>query len=141
MLARQPEGEPTTMVQGEVMAIERRHFRPEFLNRLDEIILFRRLQRADMASIVTIQLAHLKSLLHDRKIDIELDADAITWLGEEGYDSVYGARPLKRVIQRSLQNPLAGMILEGSVKEGDTVFVTGGKVGLVINGQVMDKAA
>jgi len=113
ILAHQPEGEPTTMVQGEVMAIVRRHFRPEFLNRLDEIILFRRLQRSDMASIVLIQLEHLKTLLRDRKIDIELDRSALEWLGTEGYDNIYGARPLKRVIQRSLQNPLAGMILEG----------------------------
>jgi len=140
VLAHQPEGEPTTMVQGEVMAIVRRHFRPEFLNRLDEIILFRRLQRSDMASIVLIQLEHLKTLLRDRKIDIELDRSALEWLGAEGYDSVYGARPLKRVIQRSLQNPLAGMILEGEVKEGDTVHVSAGPDGLVINGE-MAKAA
>ncbi len=136
ILARQPEGEPTTMVQGEVMNIVRRHFRPEFLNRLDEIILFRRLQRSDMAAIVTIQLEHLKTLLRDRKIDIELDRAALEWLGTEGYDSVYGARPLKRVIQRSLQNPLAGLILEGAVKEGDTVHVTARADGLVINGQM-----
>ncbi len=140
ILAHQPEGEPTTMVQGEVMAIVRRHFRPEFLNRLDEIILFRRLQRSDMASIVLIQLEHLKALLHDRKINIELDRSALEWLGAEGYDSIYGARPLKRVIQRSLQNPLAGMILEGAVKEGETVHVSAGADGLVINGQ-MAKAA
>jgi ATP-dependent Clp protease ATP-binding subunit ClpB len=140
VLAHQPEGEPTTMVQGEVMAIVRRHFRPEFLNRLDEIILFRRLQRSDMASIVLIQLEHLKTLLRDRKLDIELDRSALEWLGAEGYDSVYGARPLKRVIQRSLQNPLAGMILEGEVKEGDTVHVSAGPDGLVINGE-MAKAA
>jgi ATP-dependent Clp protease ATP-binding subunit ClpB len=140
VLAHQPEGEPTTMVQGEVMAIVRRHFRPEFLNRLDEIILFRRLQRSDMASIVLIQLEHLKALLRDRKIDIELDRSALEWLGAEGYDSIYGARPLKRVIQRSLQNPLAGMILEGEVKEGDTVHVSAGPDGLVINGE-MAKAA
>jgi ATP-dependent Clp protease ATP-binding subunit ClpB len=142
ILAHQPEGEPTAMVQGEVMAIVRQHFRPEFLNRLDEIILFRRLQRSDMAAIVNIQLAHLKALLHDRKIDIDLDAAALEWLSHEGYDSVYGARPLKRVIQRTLQNPLAGMILEGSVKEGDTVHVTAKDDGLVINGQVvLDRAA
>ncbi|HVZ06918.1 ATP-dependent chaperone ClpB [Rhodopila sp.] len=141
ILARQPEGEATSMVHGEVMAIVRRHFRPEFLNRLDEIILFRRLQRSDMASIVTIQLGHLKALLHDRKIGLELDRSALEWLGTEGYDSVYGARPLKRVIQRSLQNPLAQMILEGSVKDGDTVHVTAGADGLVINGHVMEQAA
>ncbi len=136
VLSQQPEGEPTTMVQGEVMAIVRQHFRPEFLNRLDEIILFRRLQRSDMANIVQIQLEHLKSLLRDRKITIDLDRSALEWLGSEGYDSVYGARPLKRVIQRSLQNPLAGMILEGTIKEGDTVHVTGGVDGLIINDQM-----
>jgi len=142
ILAQQPEGQATAMVQGEVMAIVRQHFRPEFLNRLDEIILFRRLQRTDMAAIVNIQLERLQSLLKDRKIALELDRSALEWLGEEGYDSVYGARPLKRVIQRSLQNPLAGMILEGSVKEGDTVHVTAGKDdGLVINGQVLEQAA
>ena len=106
------------------MAAVRAHFRPEFLNRLDEIILFRRLQRADMANIVTIQLQRLKALLTDRKINLELDKAAVAWLGNEGYDSVYGARPLKRVIQRSLQNPLAGMILEGTVREGETVHVS-----------------
>ncbi|MBS0639835.1 MAG: ATP-dependent chaperone ClpB [Acetobacteraceae bacterium] len=140
-LAQQPEGQATSMVQGEVMAIVRQHFRPEFLNRLDEIILFRRLQRTDMASIVTIQLERLQALLKDRKIALDLDRSAMEWLGNEGYDSVYGARPLKRVIQRSLQNPLAGMILEGTVKEGDAVHVTAGKDGLVINGHVLEQAA
>jgi ATP-dependent Clp protease ATP-binding subunit ClpB len=140
ILAHQPEGEPTTMVQGEVMKIVRQHFRPEFLNRLDEIILFRRLQRNDMAAIVLIQLEHLRTLLRDRKIAIELDRSALEWLGDEGYDSVYGARPLKRVIQRTLQNPLAGMILEGTVKEGDTVHVAAGPDGLVINGALAQAA-
>ncbi len=140
ILAHQPEGEPTTMVQGEVMNVVRHHFRPEFLNRLDEIILFRRLQRSDMANIVLIQLEHLKALLHDRKINIELDRSALEWLAAEGYDSIYGARPLKRVIQRSLQNPLAGLILEGSVTEGDTVHVTAAADGLVINGQMAEAA-
>ena len=114
ILAAQPEGEPTAMVQGQVMTIVRHHFRPEFLNRLDEIILFRRLQRSDMASIVSIQLEHLRKLLADRKIGLELDRSALEWLASEGYDSTYGARPLKRVIQRSLQNPLASLILEGA---------------------------
>ena len=136
VLSQQPEGEPAAMVQGEVMAIVRQHFRPEFLNRLDEIILFRRLQRSDMANIVQIQLEHLRNLLRDRKIAIDLDRTALEWLGTEGYDSVYGARPLKRVIQRSLQNPLAGMILEGSIKEGDTVHVSANADGLVINDQM-----
>jgi ATP-dependent Clp protease ATP-binding subunit ClpB len=140
ILAAQPEGEPAAMVQGQVMTIVRAHFRPEFLNRLDEVILFRRLQRADMAAIVQIQLEHLRSLLADRKIGLDLDRSALDWLGSEGYDSVYGARPLKRVIQRSLQNPLAGMILEGTVKEGDTVHVSAGPNGLTINGRMAEAA-
>jgi ATP-dependent Clp protease ATP-binding subunit ClpB len=140
ILAAQPEGEPTTMVQGQVMRIVRAHFRPEFLNRLDEIILFRRLQRADMAAIVEIQLEHLRKLLADRKMGLELDRSALEWLASEGYDSTYGARPLKRVIQRGLQNPLAGLILEGSVKEGETVHVSAGADGLRINGQLAEAA-
>ena len=134
VLAAQAEGEPTTMVQGQVMRVVRAHFRPEFLNRLDEIILFRRLQRADMAAIVAIQIAHLHKLLADRSIGIELDRAALEWLANEGYDSTYGARPLKRVIQRSLQNALAGLILEGAVKEGETVHVSAGPQGLTIDG-------
>jgi len=140
VLAHQKEGEPTAMVQGEVMAVVRRHFRPEFLNRLDEIVLFRRLQRSDMAAIVEIQLAGLRKLLADRKIGLDLDRTATEWLAAEGYDSTYGARPLKRVIQRSLQNPLAGLILEGSVKEGETVRISAGADGLVINGQLAEAA-
>ena len=140
ILAAQPEGEATTMVQGQVMRIVRAHFRPEFLNRLDEIILFRRLQRSDMAAIVEIQLAHLRKLLADRKIGLELDRSALEWLASEGYDSTYGARPLKRVIQRGLQNTLAGLILEGSVKEGETVHVSAGAEGLRINGQLAEAA-
>ena len=140
ILAAQAEGESPTMVQGQVMNIVRRHFRPEFLNRLDEIILFRRLQRADMASIVDIQLAHLRKLLVDRKIALSLDRAAMEWLAAEGYDSVYGARPLKRVIQRSLQNPLAGMILDGTIKDGDTVQVGVDHDGLTFNGQLAEAA-
>ncbi len=140
VLAHQKEGEPSAMVQGEVMAVVRQHFRPEFLNRLDEIVLFRRLQRSDMAAIVDIQLAGLLKLLADRKIGLELDRSAQDWLAAEGYDSTYGARPLKRVIQRSLQNPLAGLILEGGVKEGETVRVSAGSKGLVINGRLAEAA-
>jgi ATP-dependent Clp protease ATP-binding subunit ClpB len=140
ILAAQAEGESPTLVQGQVMGIVRQHFRPEFLNRLDEIILFRRLQRADMASIVDIQLAHLLGLLADRKITLTLDRAAMEWLAAEGYDSVYGARPLKRVIQRSLQNPLAGMILDGSVKDGDTVRVGVDHDGLTFNGRLAEAA-
>jgi len=140
VLANQAEGEPAAMVQGQVMAAVRAHFRPEFLNRLDEIILFRRLQRADMTNIVTIQLQRLKALLADRKINLELDSAATAWLGNEGYDSVYGARPLKRVIQRSLQNPLAGMILEGAIREGETVHISADNKGLTINGALAEAA-
>ncbi len=140
ILAAQPEGEPAAMVQGQVMRIVRAHFRPEFLNRLDEIILFRRLQRSDMAAIVQIQLEHLRKLLADRKIGLELDRTALEWLADEGYDSTYGARPLKRVIQRSLQNTLAQMILEGSVREGETVHISAGTEGLRINGQLAEAA-
>jgi ATP-dependent Clp protease ATP-binding subunit ClpB len=140
VLAAQAEGEPTALVQGQVMAAVRGHFRPEFLNRLDEIVLFRRLQRSDMATIVQIQLSNLRKLLEDRKINLELDRSALEWLAAEGYDSTYGARPLKRVIQRSLQNPLAGLILEGGVKEGDTVHVSAGPQGLTINGALAEAA-
>jgi ATP-dependent Clp protease ATP-binding subunit ClpB len=114
----------------------RDHFRPEFLNRLDEIVLFRRLQRVDMATIVTIQLKNLERLLADRNIHITLDQSARDWLAEAGYDPVYGARPLKRVIQRNLQNPLAGLILEGAVKDGESVEVSGSEAGLVIGGHL-----
>ena len=140
VLSAQAEGEPTALVQGQVMAVVRQHFRPEFLNRLDEIILFRRLQRADMGKIVEIQLRHLRGLLEDRKIALELDHTAEEWLASEGFDSVYGARPLKRVIQRGLQNKLASLILEGAVKEGETVHVSAGPQGLTIEGH-LDEAA
>jgi ATP-dependent Clp protease ATP-binding subunit ClpB len=98
------------------------------------------LQRTDMAAIVEIQLAGLRKLLADRKIGLDVDGSALDWLAAEGYDSTYGARPLKRVIQRSLQNPLAGMILEGSIKEGETVHVAADPSGLVINGQLAEAA-
>ena len=140
ILAAQPEGEPAAMVQGQVMRVVREHFRPEFLNRLDEIILFRRLQRSDMATIVDIQLERLRALLADRKITLEVDRSALEWLAAEGYDSTYGARPLKRVIQRSLQNPLAGMILEGAITDGETVHVSAGRDGLTINGRMAEAA-
>ena len=112
------------------MRAVRERFRPEFLNRLDEIVLFRRLAREDMAAIVDIQLGRLQKLLEDRKIRLELDDAARQWLAEAGYDPVYGARPLKRVIQRSLQDKLATMLLEGRVQDGHTVRVTAGPDGL-----------
>jgi ATP-dependent Clp protease ATP-binding subunit ClpB len=140
ILAAQPDGADLSMAYKGVMDIVRGHFRPEFLNRLDETVLFRRLQRSDMAAIVDIQLARLRQLLADRKIAIKLDGTAMDWLANEGYDPVYGARPLKRVIQRSLQNPLAGAILEGRVKDGETVRVTVGLDGLEIGEGMADAA-
>jgi ATP-dependent Clp protease ATP-binding subunit ClpB len=115
-----------------VMEAVRHAFRPEFLNRLDEILLFRRLSRDDMTGIVDIQLGRLRHLLVNRKIVLDLDAKATAWLADAGYDPVYGARPLKRVIQRELQNPLAQRILEGRIPDGATVKVTASPLGLAI---------
>jgi ATP-dependent Clp protease ATP-binding subunit ClpB len=140
ILAAQPDGADLALAYKDVMRVVRAHFRPEFLNRLDEIVLFRRLQRSDMARIVEIQLENLRKLLTDRKITLELDRKATDWLASEGYDPVYGARPLKRVIQRSLQNTLAGLILDGTVQEGETVHVSAGKGGLSINGKLAEAA-
>ncbi|MDE2333233.1 MAG: ATP-dependent chaperone ClpB [Rhodospirillales bacterium] len=140
ILAAQPDGADLTLAYKGVMDIVRQHFRPEFLNRLDETVLFRRLQKSDMAAIVDIQLSRLRKLLADRSIRIELDGKALEWLAEEGYDPVYGARPLKRVIQRSLQNPLASRILEGSVAEGETVHVSAVPRGLLIEGKLAEAA-
>ena len=134
LLAHQPDGESTDMVQAEVMKAVRAHFRPEFLNRLDEIILFSRLQKADMTKIVDIQISRLQKLLDDRKIVLKLDDLAHAWLANEGYDPVYGARPLKRVVQRSLQNPLAQLLLEGAIHDGETVPVSANGEGLLIDG-------
>ncbi len=140
ILAAQAESEDVRMAEAGVMARVREHFRPEFLNRLDEIVLFRRLQRVDMGAIVTIQLKRLEGLLAERNIRLDLDQSARDWLAEAGYDPVYGARPLKRVIQRNLQNPLAGLILEGVVKDGDIVKVSGSEQGLVIGGHLAEAA-
>ena len=130
-----------TQARAQVMQAVRGHFRPEFLNRLDEIILFHRLTRANMDKIVDIQIARLDKLLADRKIAVELDDKARQWLGNAGYDPVYGARPLKRVIQRRLQDPLAQLILEGNIAEGATVSVSAGKTGLIVNGQEFSASA
>jgi ATP-dependent Clp protease ATP-binding subunit ClpB len=129
------EGGDVAKNRAQVMQAVRAHFRPEFLNRLDEIILFHRLTRANMDKIVDIQIGRLSRLLAERKIAISLDDKARHWLGNAGYDQVYGARPLKRVIQRRLQDPLAQLILEGKVSEGDTVKVSASKTGLTIDGQ------
>jgi ATP-dependent Clp protease ATP-binding subunit ClpB len=133
-LVEQKEGEDTEAVRDEVMAEVRARFRPEFLNRLDEIILFHRLQRADMGQIVDIQMRRLQKLVDDRKITIELDDAARTWLANRGYDPAYGARPLKRVIQKQVQDPLAEQILAGGVKDGDTVKVSVRDGAITING-------
>jgi ATP-dependent Clp protease ATP-binding subunit ClpB len=135
LIAAQPDGADVEDVRDAVMGELQGEFRPEFLNRLDEIILFHRLSRADMGQIVHIQMRYLTKLLKDRKITLTVDDAATEWLGNAGYDPVYGARPLKRVIQRELQNPLARMLLEGKVKDGDTVTVSAGEGGLVVNGE------
>ncbi len=125
----------TTEAQDQVMAVVRGHFRPEFLNRVDEIVLFHRLSRAHMSGIVDIQIKRLGALLQDRNIEISLDAGAVRWLADAGYDPVYGARPLKRVIQRELQNPLAKALLEGEISDGARVAVTVGETGLIVQEQ------
>jgi ATP-dependent Clp protease ATP-binding subunit ClpB len=124
-----------TQARAQVMQAVRSHFRPEFLNRLDEIILFHRLTRANMDKIVDIQIGRLDKLLAERKIAITLDDKARHWLGNAGYDPVYGARPLKRVIQRRLQDPLAQLMLEGKITDGANVPVSASKTGLTVNGQ------
>ena len=136
-LSELPEGADAGSARAEVMEAVRSHFRPEFLNRLDEQIIFDRLNRADMAGIVDIQLRRLEQRLAARKIALDLDADAKAWLAEEGYDPVFGARPLKRVIQRQLQDPLAEMLLAGDVLDGTTVTVTAGPEGLIVGGKVI----
>jgi ATP-dependent Clp protease ATP-binding subunit ClpB len=139
-LANLPEGADIEKARPMVMEAVRAAFRPEFINRLDEVLLFRRLSRDDMKGIVLIQLEHLKALLADRKIVLEIDGAAAAWLATAGYDPVYGARPLKRVIQREMQNPLAQQILEGRIPDGSVVHVTASPLGLVI-GEVAPAAA
>ncbi|MBB3809298.1 ATP-dependent chaperone ClpB [Pseudochelatococcus contaminans] len=131
-LVLQKDGEDSEAVREEVMAVVRNHFRPEFLNRIDEVILFHRLQRDQMTTIVDIQLRRLERLLEERKITLDLDESARNWLAERGYDPAYGARPLKRVIQKNVQDPLAELILSGKIKDGETVHISAGPLGLVI---------
>ena len=135
LLANQAEGHDTIELRDGVMSVVRNAFRPEFLNRLDEIILFHRLFRDHMDAIVQIQLEHLRSRLRQRKINLQIDEQALMWLADEGYDQVYGARPLKRVIQRSLENPLASMILEDRLRDGATVDISAGNGALMVNGE------
>ncbi len=139
-LSQLPEGADPTRARAEVMEAVRAHFRPEFLNRLDETIIFERLARDDMGAIVEIQLRKLEARLAGRKITLELDAAAKAWLADEGYDPVYGARPLKRVIQRNLQDQLAQMLLAGDVLDGSTVVVSAGMDGLVIGDRIVPSA-
>ena len=134
-LAALAPGQPVDAARSQVMDVVRASFRPEFLNRLDEILLFNRLSREHMAAIVEIQLGHLRKLLADRHIAIDLDARALTWLGNAGYDPAFGARPLKRVIQKSLQDPLAAQILEGKIEDGATVAVSVQNGALSIDGE------
>ena len=136
-LVNQLDGEETEAVRGEVMEVVRSHFRPEFLNRIDEIILFHRLKRSEMGAIVDIQLGRLRKLLEDRKISIDLDDAARNWLAAKGYDPAYGARPLKRVIQKYVQDPLAEMIIAGKVKDNESVPVTSAGDELIVGDLLM----
>jgi ATP-dependent Clp protease ATP-binding subunit ClpB len=139
-LVNQPEGEDTAEVREQVMGMVRAHFRPEFLNRVDEIILFHRLQKSEMGRIVEIQFSRLQKLLEDRKITLVLDAGARDWLASKGWDPAYGARPLKRVIQRYVQDPLAEMILAGEVQDGDRVVISAEGNVLTFNGKAPQTA-
>ena len=136
-LSELPEGMDAAHAKAEVMEAVRQHFRPEFLNRLDEQIIFDRLNRGDMAGIVEIQLHRLEQRLAARKITLDLDATAKAWLADEGYDPVFGARPLKRVIQRQLQDPLAEMLLAGEILDGSVIRITAGTEGLIIGDRVV----
>jgi len=139
-LVNQPEGQDTDAVKDQVMTVVRAAFRPEFLNRVDEIILFHRLKKSEMGRIVDIQMTRLQKLLDDRKIVIKLEPSARDWLAEKGWDPAYGARPLKRVIQKSVQDPLAEMILAGTIKDGEKVTISGDKLGLTFNGKLAQAA-
>ncbi len=135
-LSQLPDGADSSDAKRDVMDAVRAHFRPEFLNRLDETIIFDRLARDDMAGIVTIQLGLLDKRLAGREIRLDLSDGALKWLADEGYDPVFGARPLKRVIQRAVQDPLAEMILAGDVMDGATVSVDVGPDGLIVGDRV-----
>ncbi|KEJ90346.1 ATP-dependent chaperone ClpB [Sulfitobacter donghicola] len=137
-LSTAPEGSDMSQAKRDVMDAVRAHFRPEFLNRLDETIIFDRLNRENMDGIVDIQMARLLKRLAARKIELELDEGARKWLADEGYDPVFGARPLKRVIQSALQNPLAEMLLAGDVSDGDTIPVSAGADGLIIGDRISE---
>ena len=135
-LSQMPEGADSAAAKRDVMDAVRAHFRPEFLNRLDETVIFDRLGREDMTGIVDIQLHRLERRLAQRKITLDLSDAARKWLADEGYDPVFGARPLKRVIQRALQDQLAEMILAGDIADGQTVTVDAGADGLLVGDRV-----
>ncbi len=138
ILVAQKDGEPVDAVRDSVMDVVRASFRPEFVNRLDEILLFQRLQPDDLGAIVDIQIKRLQSLLDDRKISLKLDDDARDWLAKKGYDPAYGARPLKRVIQKALQDRLAELLLAGEIADGSDVAVSESEGHLTINGYDVD---
>jgi ATP-dependent Clp protease ATP-binding subunit ClpB len=140
ILAAQPDGHDSEEVRELVMQVVRGAFRPEFLNRLDETLLFHRLTRAQMTGIVDVQIERLRKMLEDKKMTLELDNQALIWLADKGYDPVYGARPLKRVIQRELQNPLAGLLLAGKIAEGDSIHISSDGSSLIINGELVAAA-
>ena len=135
-LSQLPEGSNSSDAKRDVMDAVRAHFRPEFLNRLDEILVFDRLMREEMSAIVDIQLNRLAKRLNSRNIQIDLDVSAKAWLANEGYDPVFGARPLKRVIQNAIQNPIAEMLLSGDIDDNDTVHITAGSDGLIVGDRV-----
>ena len=134
-LVNQPEGEDVKAVEKDVMGVVRGHFRPEFLNRIDEIILFHRLRREDMGAIVDIQFKRLGKLLDERKIELQLDVRGRQWLADKGYDPTYGARPLKRVIQKWVQDPLASSLLAGEIHDGAIVKIGAAQGRLTIDGK------
>ncbi len=139
-LVNQPDGEDTDVVRDQVMGVVRAAFRPEFLNRIDEIILFHRLKKSEMTRIVDIQMQRLQKLLDERKITVVLEPAAREWLADKGWDPAYGARPLKRVIQKSVQDQLAEMILAGAIKDGEKVTISAAKNGLTFNGKLAQAA-
>ncbi len=132
-MVNQEAGDDVELIRPQIMDVVRANFRPEFLNRIDETLLFHRLSRENIGNIVHIQIAQLQNLLEDRKIKLNLDAAAINWLGDAGYDPIYGARPLRRIIERNLQNPLANKILAGDIADGDIVNINMDKDGIIIN--------
>ena len=140
-LVNQAEDDEVDEVRDDVMSIVQAHFRPEFLNRLDDVVLFERLKRVHMAKIIDIQLARLVKLLSDRKITLALDEDAKMWLADKGYDPIYGARPLKRTIQRYVQDPLADQILNGDILDGARVDITAGSDRLLFKPELRVVAA